>query len=184
MTHQISITEAQAKLLKELLAPSLEYTEDGELDTSINPLAANIAKQLEIQDHVGYPNLWFTLYSAEQVYGGPEEGGWYYTHVTPLWSMSTSDPSELSGWWNEQINDLADAAYSKNVKEEWLQSTISESFVIELANNTHNDSQQSGVCSPVLHMCSLFTDTAGLQYWLVIESVRGSQTTTRRATYC
>jgi hypothetical protein len=32
-------------------------------------------------------NKWLTIYSVERVYGGPEEGGWWYNRLIPIRSI-------------------------------------------------------------------------------------------------
>lgn len=75
-------------------------------------LAAFLANHVAMQvDGIGWipdrrPAWWVNVYSVERLYGGPEEGGWWYDAGTPVASIECETEEEA-----EQIKTKAEKEY-------------------------------------------------------------------------
>lgn len=78
---------------------------------------------------LGYHALyWINVYEVQRLYGGPEEGGTYYDHETPIASVYVgllpSDRDGESIYWFQFFN-----SWTQHVKEAWM--FLSELFAAE-----------------------------------------------------
>ena len=48
--------------------------------------------------------MFVNVYTVQQGYGGPEEGGWWYEIGTPVTCMKTT--CNCNSDWHEQSNDI------------------------------------------------------------------------------
>ena len=106
-THNITLTEVQVALLRKLLSPSVEPTDDGGYEGDED--AIGIIRQLDISERVCQTGLWLSRYTIEERYGGPEEGGWWYDGWYLDWSECLT-VEDLVTQWNELVHDLNDEA--------------------------------------------------------------------------
>ena len=49
--------------------------------------------------------IYLNTYETEECYGGPEEGGWWFTAGTPVQSVLVSDEDDLDAWRESQDSD-------------------------------------------------------------------------------
>jgi len=75
--------------------------------------------------------MFVNVYTVQQGYGGPEEGGWWYEIGTPVTCMKTT--CNCNSDWHEQSNDICPVThcfkytldnYILGHKEEYLESFI------------------------------------------------------------
>lgn len=106
-TYNITLTEVQVALLRKLLSPSVEPTDDGGYEGDED--AIGIVRQLDISECVCRTGLWLSHYTIEECYGGPEEGGWWYDWCELDWSECLTIEN-LVAQWNELVRSLNDEA--------------------------------------------------------------------------
>lgn len=63
--------------------------------------------------------LYINAYEVEQVYGGPEEGGWYYSHGIPIVSIPIATKRQLGKEYFFQSGELVieDCRYCEGTGE-------------------------------------------------------------------
>lgn len=97
--HPIILTLEQLELVRQLVKPSIEYDDDGDMniwaedENAMN--AAQIYRQTEIANKIELQLAWLTVYNVHRAHGGEEEGGWGYDHwdmrETKAWDMDEED---------------------------------------------------------------------------------------------
>lgn len=178
MTHYLTLDDAQARLLTDLLAPSITRDNDGHIDPDTNPDAANIVLQLEQAKRSDMAVLYVSLYEDEQCYGGPEEGGWYYWRTKHLWTNGSTDTDEIVTWWNNVIADLAGYAVDHIAEENWSMSTLDLSELLAMCEDEHEP------LVPLKEVLLMHDARTRDTYRLVLELVPGSQVGSECPYYC
>lgn len=110
--HPIFLTLEQLELVRQLVKPSIEYDDDGDMniwaedENAMN--AAQIYRQTEIANKIELQLAWLTVYEVHREHGGEEEGGWSYNH----WYMRETEPfdniEDLVRAFNEKAHELAE----------------------------------------------------------------------------
>ena len=110
--HPIFLTLEQLELVRQLVKPSIEYDDDGDMniwaedENAMN--AAQIYRQTEIANKIELQLAWLTVYEVHREHGGEEEGGWGYDH----WYMRETEPFDniegLVRSFNEKAHELAE----------------------------------------------------------------------------
>ena len=110
--HPIFLTLEQLELVRQLVKPSIEYDDDGDMniwaeeENAMN--AAQIYRQTEIANKIELQLAWLTVYEVHRAHGGEEEGGWGYDH----WDMRETVPFDniegLVRSFNEKAHELAE----------------------------------------------------------------------------
>jgi predicted site-specific integrase-resolvase len=83
--------------------------------------------------------VWFTLYLKEREYGGPEEGGWYYTTYTPIDSIKLTAKQTILGndCSFEPLKSELKRLIKANIKSFIICDKISEGCVILSEKRKH-----------------------------------------------
>lgn len=178
MTHYLTLDDQQARLIMDLIAPSIEHDADGNIDPDVNPDAANIAQQLNQAQRSDLAILYVSLYEDEQCYGGPEEGGWYYWRTKHIWTNASTDTDEIVTWWNSVIADLAGEAVDHIAEENWSMSTLDLSELLALCEGEHE------ALAPLKEAMLMHDARTRDTYRLVLELVPGSQVGSECPYYC
>ena len=183
-THNITLTEVQVALLRKLLSPSVEPTDDGGYEG--NEDAIGIVRQLDISERVCQTGLWLSRYTIDEYYGGPEEGGWLYSWSALNWSECLT-VEDLVTKWNELVRNLNDEAMPGHelVSVNELMLTVDQ--VMERAEKLPDVNSQ-GEHIPDIQEYSLFDVCVRVDRHthvaLCIELSRGAHISIHRPHYC
>ena len=169
--HPIFLTLEQLELVRQLVKPSLEYDDDGELNIwaeDEKPMnAAQIYRQTEIANKIGLQLAWLTVYDVHRAHGGPEEGGWGYDH----WYMRETEPFDniegLVRAFNEKVQELAEEVCMP------LEEALDKLLTTEEMNKLRHNIDTSFT---YLKM-ERFKDDAYSSVYLVIEVTPGAEAT-------
>ena len=183
-THNITLTEAQVAMLRKLLSPSVEPTDDGGYEGDED--AIGIIRQLDISERVCQTGLWLSRYTIEECYGGPEEGGWWYDGWYLDWSECLT-VEDLVTQWNELVRSLNDEAMPGHELVSVNELMLTTEQVMERARKLPEvDSQGERV--PNIQEYSLFEVDVRVDRYphvaLVVELSRGSHISINRPHYC
>ena len=183
-THNITLTEVQVALLRKLLSPSVDPTDDGGYEGDED--AIGIVRQLDISERVCQTGLWLSRYVIEERYGGPEEGGWWYDWCELDWSECLT-VEDLVTQWNElvrSLNDEAQPGHELGAVDE-LMLTVEQ--VMERAQKLPEVDSQ-GELIPNIQEYSLFEVDVRVDRYthvaLVVELSRGAHISINRPHYC
>lgn len=129
--HPIFLTLEQLELVRQLVKPSIEYDDNGDMniwakdENAMN--AAQIYRQCELAEANELQFAWLSVYEAHRAWGGPEEGGWGYDHWYLRWTAAYDSVEELVRNWNEQVYNLAndtgmplDVAIDHLITSKWV----------------------------------------------------------------
>ena len=169
--HPIFLTVEQLELVKQLVKPSIEYDEEGEMDiwaeddNAMN--AAQIYRQVEIANKVELQVAWLSVYDVHRAYGGEEEGGWGYDHWTLRVTEVHDSIEELVRNFNEQVCNLA---YEVDMDQD----IAAHKFI----SYGCLDSVQHNVETPFTHIkMECFREDTYHSVYLVIEVTPGAEAT-------
>lgn len=183
-THNITLTEVQVALLRKLLSPSVEPTDDGGYEGDED--AIGIIRQLDISECVCQTGLWLSRYTIEECYGGPEEGGWWYDGWYLDWSECLTI-EDLVTQWNELVHDLNDEAMPGHELISVNELMLTTEQVMERARKLP-DVDSQGERIPNIQEYSLFEVDVRVDRYthvaLVVELSRGSHISINRPHYC
>lgn len=176
--HPVILTTEQLEMLKQLVKPSIEYNDDGDIniwaedENAMN--AGQIYRQCEFASKNALQFVWLSIYDVFRAHGGPEEGGWGYDHWSLRWTTAIDSVDELVKQFNKLVVEFAagigmplDEAVKLYITEEWveeLQHSIDTSFTY-------------------LKMQRFKTDAYNSTY-LVIEVTPGAETTLHKPVWC
>ena len=110
--HPVFLTLEQLELVRQLVKPSIEYDDDGDMniwaedDNAMN--AAQIYRQTEIANKIELQLAWLTVYEVHRAHGGEEEGGWGYDHWDMRETESYDTIEDLVRAFNEKAHELAE----------------------------------------------------------------------------
>ena len=110
--HPIFLTLEQLELVRQLIKPSIEYDDDGDMniwaedENAMN--AAQIYRQTEIANKIELQLAWLTVYEVHRAHGGEEEGGWGYDHWDMRETESFDTIEDLVRAFNEKAHELAE----------------------------------------------------------------------------
>ena len=110
--HPVFLTLEQLELVRQLVKPSIEYDDDGDMniwaedDNAMN--AAQIYRQTEIANKIELQLAWLTVYEVHRAHGGEEEGGWGYDHWDMRETESFDTIEDLVRAFNEKAHELAE----------------------------------------------------------------------------
>ena len=183
-THNITLTEVQVAMLRKLLSPSVEPTEDGGYEGDED--AIGIIRQLDISEHVCQTGLWLSRYVIEECYGGPEEGGWWYDWRELDWSECLT-VEDLVTQWNELVRSLNDEAMPGHELASINELMLTTEQLVERARKLPDlDSQGERIHD--IQEYSLFDVCVRVDRYthveLCIELSRGSHISINRPHYC
>ena len=129
--HPIILTAEQLEMLKQLVKPSIEYDDDGDIniwaedENAMN--AAQIYRQCELADANELQFVWCSIYDVHRAHGGPEEGGWGYDHWNLRWTTAIDCVDELVKRFNKLVVEFAaeigmpfDEAVKLYITEKWV----------------------------------------------------------------
>ena len=169
--HPIFLTLEQLELVRQLVKPSIEYDDDGDMniwaedENAMN--AAQIYRQTEIANKIELQLAWLTVYEVHREHGGEEEGGWGYDHWTLRVTEAHDSIEELVRNFNEQVCNLAyevdmepDVAARKFISQGWL-----------------NDARYNIETSLTYIKMERFREDAYHSVYLVIEVTPGAEAT-------
>lgn len=133
--YPVTLTKEQLELIKNLVADDVNFCDDGSVDIWNEDAkvmnAGQIFKQCEIAEHVGVQVAWLSVYEMQRAYGGPEEGGWYYTDKQLCSTRAYDSVGALVRAYNSNADSLAEQvglsreeALAEHITEEWLADTI------------------------------------------------------------
>lgn len=109
--HPVFLTLEQLELIQQLVKPSIEYDDDGDMniwaeeENAMN--AAQIYRQVEIANKVELQLAWLTTYYVHREHGGEEEGGWGYDHWDVRETVPFDNVEGLVRSFNERVISLA-----------------------------------------------------------------------------
>ena len=169
--HPIFLTLEQLELVRQLVSPSIEYDDDGDMniwaedENAMN--AAQIYRQTEIANKIGLQLAWLTVYDVHRAHGGEEEGGWGYDH----WDMRETEPFDniegLVRSFNEKAHELAEEVCMP------LEKAIDKPLTIE-----EIDELRHNIDTPFTYLKMVrFREDAYYSAYLVIEVTPGSEAT-------
>lgn len=169
--HPIFLTLEQLELVRQLVKPSIEYDDDGDMniwaedENAMN--AAQIYRQTEIANKIGLQLAWLTVYDVHRAHGGEEEGGWGYDH----WDMRETEPFDniegLVRSFNEKAHELAEEVCMP------LEKAIDKLLTIE-----EIDELRHNIDTPFTYLKMVrFREDAYYSAYLVIEVTPGSEAT-------
>lgn len=169
--HPIFLTLEQLELVRQLVKPSIEYDDDGDMniwaedENAMN--AAQIYRQTEIANKIELQLAWLTVYEVHREHGGEEEGGWGYDH----WYMRETEPFDniegLVHSFNEKVQELAEEVCMP--LEEALDRLLTDEELDKLRHN---------IDTPFTYLKKVrFRDDAYSSLYLVIEVTPGSEAT-------
>ena len=183
-THNITLTEAQVAMLRKLLSPSVEPTDDGGYEGDED--AIGIIRQLDASEHVCQTGLWLSRYVIEECYGGPEEGGWWYDWCELDWSECLT-VDDLATKWNELVCSLNDEAQPGHELVSVNELMLTTEQLVERARKLP-DLDSQGERIPNIQEYSLFDVCVRVDRHthveLCIELSRGSHISIHRPHYC
>jgi hypothetical protein len=165
--RQIYLGETDIELLKTLLRPGADFADDGCPENDQAILYQKLSDQLRVDPSA----LWVSLYEETQQYGGPEEGGWWYTHYELSNGRGFTDTEKLLDYYNDALVDLMDVYTYDPV-------TICLLTTPALASSVAAAQQSDYDCDP-MHT-TRFTVDRGVKLMLCIEVQLGSQATVGR----
>ena len=183
-THNITLTEVQVALLRKLLSPSVDPTDDGGYEGDED--AIGIIRQLDISERVCQTGLWLSRYTIDECYGGPEEGGWWYDWCELDWSECLT-VEDLVTQWNELVRNLNDEAMPGHELVSVNELMLTTEQVMERARKLPEVDSQ-GELIPNIQEYSLFDVCVRVDRYthieLCIELSRGSHISINRPHYC
>ena len=183
-THNITLTEVQVAMLRKLLSPSVEPTDDGGYEGDED--AIGIVRQLDISERVCQTGLWLSRYVIEECYGGPEEGGWWYDWSELDWSECLT-VEDLVTKWNELVRSLNDEAMPGHELVSVNELMLTTEQVMERAQKLPEVDSQ-GELIPNIQEYSLFDVCVRVDRYthveLCIELSRGAHISINRPHYC
>lgn len=169
--HPVFLTLEQLELVRQLVKPSIEYDDDGDMniwaedENAMN--AAQIYRQTEIANKIELQLAWLTVYEVHREHGGEEEGGWGYNH----WYMRETEPfdniEDLVHAFNKKVGELAEEVCMP--LEEALDRLLTDEEMDKLRHNIDT--------SFTYLKMERFRDDAYSSVYLVIEVTPGSETT-------
>jgi len=166
--RQIYLSETDLNLLKTLLRPGADFDDDGypENDQAI------LYQKLVDQQRIDPSALWVSVYEEMQQYGGPEEGGWWYTHYELSNGRGFTDTEKLLDYYNAAYQELSD---DYDCVLPLVKGAIS---LMDLEASVAAAQQSDYDCDP---MCTTrFNVDKGVKLMLCIEVQLGSQATVGR----
>lgn len=169
--HPIILTLEQLELVRQLVKPSIEYDDDGDMniwaedENAMN--AAQIYRQTEIANKIGLQLAWLTVYDVHRAHGGEEEGGWGYDH----WDMRETEPFDniegLVRSFNEKAHELAEEVCIP--LEKAIDKPLTYEEIDELRHN---------IDTPFTYLKGVrFREDAYSSVYLVIEVTPGAEAT-------
>lgn len=169
--HPIFLTLEQLELVRQLVKPSIEYDDDGDMniwaedENAMN--AAQIYRQTEIANKIELQLAWLTVYEVHREHGGEEEGGWGYDH----WYMRETEPFDniegLVRSFNEKAHELAEEVCMP-----------SEEIIDKLLTNEELDKLRHNIDTSFTYLKMVrFREDAYSSLYLVIEVTPGSEAT-------
>lgn len=175
--YPVILTKEQITMLKQLVTPSLEYDDDGDLniwaedENAMN--ACQIYRQCELAEANELQFAWLSVYTVRRAWGGPEEGGWGYDHWNLRSTAAYDCVNDLVHDYNEQVYKLADKVDMP------LDEAIDHLITLEWA-----DEQRHKIDSSLSYMkCVRFKKDSRFSLYLVIEVTPGAESTIRRPIY-
>lgn len=166
---QIFVTDDEIDLLKTLLAPGTDFTDDGDVNEEATE---DVQKQTKLfnrlykQRRGDAEAIWVSVYDMQQCYGGPEEGGWWYWANYLTSSRASTEVKDIVNFWNESCAaGLTDA--SLTIDADRLHRAIQDM----------QDGQLVVLEAPIIR-------DRGEERWVVIELQLGCKMTTERPIYC
>lgn len=169
--HPIFLTLEQLELVRQLVKPSIEYDDDGDMDiwaedeNAMN--AAQIYRQTEIANKIGLQLAWLTVYDVHRAHGGPEEGGWGYDHWDMRKTESFDNIEGLVRAFNEKAHELAEEVCIP------LEKAIDKPLTVE-----EIDELRHNIDTSFTHLKEVrFREDAYYSVYLVIEVTPGSEAT-------
>lgn len=161
----ITLDEDQITSLLTLLQPSSDEGDPGEelygklyRYSNNNPIAANM--------------YFINLYSTQQAYGGPEEGGWWYTVI----NCETSVGYDCYSAWNDQTDFTNLVVELHKLMTEWLDEEVDMPTDEQIDEALKLNDYCYINCGP-----SSYTDS---DLFIAIERQPGAQHNTDRQYYC
>lgn len=176
--HPIFLTLEQLELVRQLVKPSIEYDDDGDMniwaedENAMN--AAQIYRQTEIANKIELQLAWLTVYDVHREHGGEEEGGWGYDH----WDMCETEPFDnidgLVRSFNEKARELAEEVCLP------LEKVIDKPLTYE-----EIDSLRHNIDTPFTYLKGVrFREDAYSSVFLVIEVTPGAEATLYKPVWC
>lgn len=130
--HPVILTAEQLEMLKQLVKPSIEYNDDGDMDiwaedeNAMN--AAQIFRQCELAEANELQFVWLSIYDVHRAYGGDEEGGWGYDHWNLRCTTAIDCIEELVEQFNKRVVEFAEEvgmsleeAHKLYITEKWVE---------------------------------------------------------------
>ena len=111
--RQLYLTEKEIDLLKTLVLPGTDFDDDGSIKSDCTDeahVASTLYEKLRKQRRGDTGAVWVTTYELGDMYGGPEEGGWWYTHYTLLSSRGFTNIESALEDYNSTCKELASDA--------------------------------------------------------------------------
>lgn len=173
--RQIYLSETDIDLLKTLLQPGAEFDDDGypENDPAI------LYQKLSDQRRSNPSALWVSVYEETQQYGGPEEGGWWYTHSELTDGQGFTNPEKLVEYYNQAYQQLCDEYHCLYPLADTDQYALTLDYLERCVAAAYESDYD---CDP---MCTArFRVDRGETLVLCIEVQLGSQQTVGRPVYC
>ena len=172
--HPIFLTLEQLELVRQLVKPSIEYDDDGDMniwaedENAMN--AAQIYRQVEIANKVDLQVAWLSVYDVHRAHGGEEEGGWGYDHWTLRVTEAHDSVEELVRNFNEQVCNLA---YEVDMDQD----IAAHMFI----TYEEIDSLRHNIDTPFTYLKGVrFREDAYHSVYLVIEVTPGAEATLHR----
>lgn len=108
--RQLYLTEKEIDLLKTLVLPGTDFDDDGSIKSDCTDeahVASTLYEKLRKQRRGDAGALWVSIYERGDMYGGPEEGGWWYSHYTLVNSRGFTDAESTVAEFNKMCADFA-----------------------------------------------------------------------------
>lgn len=178
---QVAMTPEMMDYIIEKLGNDLDpYGPDGS-----NPLAEAIYNNMDkaryllghADDHIAVTTVYVTSYQVFQMYGGDEEGGWWYWDYSPMEMHACIEYDEVIEWIKAYLSELArETIDAEDVHVPTIQD-IEDIFCKPTRECYPGSSTERA------WICNLHTSDPGCRYVIAAEVQPGSLSTTHRPIY-
>lgn len=110
--RHLYLSEKEMDLLKTLLGPGTDFDDDGypnDKASEETQMLTRLYSRLVKQRRGDASAIWVSTYSIQNMYGGPEEGGWWYDHHSLATSKGFTEAEEAIDCYNQTIRDIMKA---------------------------------------------------------------------------